>query len=223
MNALITFWSHALAAMLFASLLLWRLSDASRQPGQRLLLAAFALTACWAWLEAVMPQHGLVRFAESARNLVWIGLLYVLSSARDERQHGVRLVYGAIGAVIGLQLVADALALITPSAAIAQTSLILRVTTAAGALVLVHNFYGQAAPASRSHIRLAMLGLAWMWGYDLNLYTVAYIGSPTALALSQWRGVAIALSAPLFALGARHDQGRRFRLSRVKWGCENLL
>ena len=215
MDALITFWSHALAGMLFASLLLWRLSDASRQPGQRLLLAAFALTACWAWLEAVMPQHGLVRFAESARNLVWIGLLYVLSSARDERQHGVRLVYGAIGAVIGLQLVADALALITPSAAIAQTSLILRVTTAAGALVLVHNFYGQAAPASRSHIRLAMLGLAWMWGYDLNLYTVAYIGSPTALALSQWRGVAIALSAPLFALGARHDQGWRFRLSRA--------
>jgi len=36
-NALITFWSHALAAMLFASLLLWRLSDVSRQPGQRLL------------------------------------------------------------------------------------------------------------------------------------------------------------------------------------------
>ena len=215
METLITFWSHALAAMLFASLLLWRLSEASRQPGQRLLLAAFAMTACWAWLDAVMPQHDLVRFAESARNLVWIGLLYNLSSARDERQHGVRWVYSAVGAVIGLQLVADALNFMTPGAAIAQTSLILRITTAAGALVLVHNFYGQAAPASRSHIRLAMLGLAWMWGYDLNYYTVSYIGSPTAFGLSQWRGVAVALSAPLFALGARHDQGWRFRLSRA--------
>ena len=215
MDSLITFWSHALAAMLFASLLLWRLSDASRQAGQRMLLAALAMTACWAWLEAVMPQHGLVKFAESARNLIWVGLLYNLSSARDERQHGVRWVYGAVGAVIGLQLVADALNLLTPGAAIAQTSLILRVTTAAGALVLVHNFYGQAAPASRSHIRLAMLGLAWMWGYDLNYYTISYIGSPTALSLSQWRGVAVALSAPLFALGARHDYGWRFRLSRA--------
>ncbi len=215
MHTLITFWSHALAAMLFASLLIWRLGDVSRQPGQRLLLAAFAMTACWAWLEAVLPEQALARFAESARNLVWIGLLYVLSSARDERQHGVRLVYGAIGAVIGFQLAADALTVITPSAALAQTSLILRITTAAGALVLVHNFYGQAAPASRSHIRLAMLGLAWMWGYDLNHYTVSYIGSPTAPALSQWRGVAVALSAPLFALGARHDQGWRFRLSRA--------
>jgi hypothetical protein len=126
--------------MLFASLLIWRLGDVSRQPGQRLLLAAFAMTACWAWLEAVLPEQALARFAESARNLVWIGLLYVLSSARDERQHGVRLVYGAIGAVIGFQLAADALTVITPSAALAQTSLILRITTAAGALVLVHNF-----------------------------------------------------------------------------------
>ena len=39
MDALIAFWSHALAAMLFAALMLWRLGDASRQPAQRLLLA----------------------------------------------------------------------------------------------------------------------------------------------------------------------------------------
>jgi putative PEP-CTERM system histidine kinase len=214
-EALISFWSHALAAMLFASLLLWRLGEASRQPGQRLLLAAFALTACWAWLAAVTPHNPLVGFAESARNLVWIGLLYSLSSARDERQHGVRLVYGAVAAAIGMQVIAGLVALATPSAAIEQTSQILRITTAAGALVLVHNFYGQAAPTSRSHIRLAMLGLAWMWGYDLNLYTTAYIGAGTGTSLFQWRGVAVALTAPLFALGARHDQGWRFRLSRA--------
>jgi putative PEP-CTERM system histidine kinase len=212
---LITFWSHAFAATLFASLLIWRLGEASRQPGQRLLLAAFALTACWAWLEAVTPLDPLVGFAESARNLVWIGLLYSLSAVRDERQHGVRLVYGAVAAVIGMQLIAGALALFIPLASITQASLILRITTAAGALVLVHNFYGQAAPASRSHIRLAMLGLAWMWTYDLNFYTMAYIGADTAAPLYEWRGLAVALTAPLFALGARHDQGWRIRLSRA--------
>jgi len=214
-DALITFWSHALAAMLFVSLLLWRLGDMSRQPGQRLLLAAFALTACWAWLSAVMPHHPLVGLAESARNLVWIGLLYSLATAAEDRQHGVRLVYSAVAAVIGMQLIAGVLTITSPSPALAQGSLILRITTAAGALVLVHNFYGQAAPASRSHIRLAMLGLAWMWGYDLNFYTVSYIGSVTAPDLAQWRGLAVALTAPLFALGARHDQGWRIRLSRA--------
>ena len=215
MDALISFWSHALAAMLFASLLIWRVGEGSRQPGQRLLLAALALTVCWAWLEAVTPSDRLVGFAESARNLVWIGLLYSLASATDERQHGVRLVYGAVAGVIGMQFIAGVLAIVSPMPAIAQTALILRITTAAGALVLVHNFYGQAAPASRSHIRLAMLGLAWMWGYDLNFYTVSYIGSPNASDLAHWRGVAVALTAPLFALGARSDQGLRIRLSRA--------
>jgi putative PEP-CTERM system histidine kinase len=214
-SALIAFWSHALAATLFVALVIWRLGEASRQPGQRLLLAAFALTACWAWLSAIAPGDPLVGFAESARNLVWIGLLYSLSSAGDERQHGLRLVYGAVSAVIGMQLVTDSLALVSPGGAIAQTSLILRITTAAGALVLVHNVYGQAAPASRSHIRLAMLGLAWMWVYDLNLYTVAYLGSSTSFGLQEWRGLAVAITAPLFAFAARHGEGLKIRLSRA--------
>jgi len=45
MDALITFWSHALAAACFAALMIWRLGEAARQPAQRLLAGAFALTA----------------------------------------------------------------------------------------------------------------------------------------------------------------------------------
>jgi len=219
MTALIAFWSHALAAVAFASLAIWRLGEASRRPGQRLLLGAFALTACWAWLSAVAPGDPLVEFAESARNLIWVGLLYSLSAASDERQHGVRLVYAAVAAAIGLQLVADALALLGPSETVAQTGLILHLATAAGALVLVHNVYGQAAPASRSSIRLAMLGLAMMWLYDLNYYTVAYLGSQGgavgAAGLERWRGLAVALTAPLFALGLRGGDVWRIKLSRA--------
>jgi putative PEP-CTERM system histidine kinase len=162
-----------------------------------------------------MPGDPLNGFAESARNLVWIGLLYSLSAAGDERQHGVRLVYGAVAAVVGMQLIAQLLGLFQPSDVVARTILILDITTAAGALVLVHNLYGQAAPSSRSHIRLAMLGLAWLWGYDLNLYTLAYLGAPSAAGLAEWRGVAVALTAPLFALAARDESGWRIRLSRA--------
>src|SRR6185312_4348040 len=97
----------------------------------------------------------------------------------------------------------------------ARTELVLRITTAAGALVLVHNVYGQAAPASRSHIRLAMLGLALIWTYDLNLYTVLYLGSASAARLVEWRGLAVALAAPLFALSTRNDGSWRIRLSRA--------
>ena len=111
MDALITFWSHALAAACFAALMIWRLGEAARQPAQRLLLGAFALTACWAWLGAVAPNSSMLGFAESARNLVWISLLYSLSAASEEREHGLKLVYAAVAAVIGLQVIGDTLQL----------------------------------------------------------------------------------------------------------------
>lgn len=215
MDALIGFWSHGLAAALFAALTLWRLRDAARRPAQRLLLGAFAVTACWAWLAAVAPGDAIVGYAESARNLLWISLLYSLSAAGDERERGLKLVYGAVAGVIGLQLIGATLELISPSGALAQTGLVLRITTAAGALVLVHNVYGQAAPASRSHIRLAMLGLALIWVYDLNLYTIACLGSAHPEWWAEWRGLAAALAAPMFAMASRDDSGWRIRLSRA--------
>jgi putative PEP-CTERM system histidine kinase len=215
MDALIGFWSHGLAASLFAALTLWRLGDAARRPAQRLLLGAFAVTACWAWLSAVAPGEAIVGYAESARNLLWISLLYSLSAASGEREHGLKLVYGAVAGVIGLQLIGATLELISPSGALAQTGLVLRITTAAGALVLVHNVYGQAAPASRSHIRLAMLGLALIWVYDLNLYTIACLGSASAGRWVEWRGIAVAFAAPMFALASRDESGWRIRLSRA--------
>ena len=216
MNLLIAFWSHALAAALFLSLLLWRLSAGGFSPGHRLLAAALAMTGCWAWLTALEPGTLMVSFAETARNLMWIVLLYTLSSDGQERQHGVRLVYGAVAAVIGFQLVVDIVTLSAgPSATLMETTALLRLTAAAGALVLVHNLYGQASPASRSNIRSAMLALALIWSYDLNLYTIALLDPGTATGLVIWRGVAVALAAPLFALGAGREDGWRIRLSRA--------
>jgi putative PEP-CTERM system histidine kinase len=213
--ALIAFWSHALATAMFGALVGSRLGAGARQPGQRLLLAALGITACWAWLAAIAPADALTSVAETARNLVWVGLLYHLSISSDERQHGVRLVYGAVAAVIGMQFIADAVASGSDGAAARETALLLRITTAAGALVLVHNLYGQAAPASRSNIRFAMLGLALLWAYDLNLYTLAYLDRGSASALFEWRGLAVALTGPLFALGATRSEAWRLRLSRA--------
>ena len=215
MGGVVAFWSHAAAAAIFAALLIWRITSGSRQTGQRLLLAAFALTGCWAWLAAIAPGDPLVAYAETARNLVWIAVLYTLSATGDPRQSGVRLVYGAMGAVLGLQLVADTVVLMVGTGAATATAIILRVTAAAGALVLVHNVYGQASPASRPSIRFAMLALAMMWIYDLNLFTIAYLDPATAAPLFDWRGAAIALTAPLFALAAKREEGWRVRLSRA--------
>jgi hypothetical protein len=109
MTALIGFWSYALAAAAFAAVLIWRVIEPSRQPAQKMMLAGLALTACWAWLAGISGGSALTQYAETARNLVWIGLLYALSTASDERQRGVGLVYGAVAAVLGLQFLVTAL------------------------------------------------------------------------------------------------------------------
>jgi putative PEP-CTERM system histidine kinase len=213
MNGLIGFWSHALAATAFAAVLIWRIIEPSRQPAQKLMLAGLAITACWAWLTGITDGSALARYAETARNLVWIGLLYALSTSSDERQRGVGLVYAAVAAVLGLQFVVTAIVVLNPSSAILATSALLRITVAAGALILVHNFYAQAAPVTRSHVRFTMLGLAAMWLFDLHYHTMRYLDLE-GQAPQDWRGLFMTLAAPLFALGARDDKAWRVKLSR---------
>ncbi|HKX91228.1 MAG TPA: XrtA/PEP-CTERM system histidine kinase PrsK [Sphingomicrobium sp.] len=221
MSGLISFWSYALAACLFASLLLWRLRTRV-DPADRLLLAAFFATAVWATVAAVRgPTDTLAMIAGSLRNLVWVMLLYNMSSGlRHSALKGLRLVFAAVALVIGLQLVLGLLRLAVPlTPALVEnfqaTGQLLRVTMAAGALVLVHNIYGQAAPQSRLRIRGTMLGLTLMWGYDLNLHTVAYLGAPGVDGLYTFRGLFLAFVAPVFALSGRRDSSLKVKLSRA--------
>ncbi len=218
MNGWIAFPAQAAAALLFIALILWRLKAGVRLPAQRLMLAGFALTACWSWLGAIAPGSPLTHLAETFRNFTWLALLHSLSGGGEavERQRGVRLVYGAVGAVLGLQMVADLMPLaMDADATFAMTATLLRITAAAGLLVLVHNIFGQADPASRSAIGMAMLALVATWGYDLNLYTLAYLDPSSSIGLAEWRGVMVALTVPLFAIGAGRADGWRIRLSRA--------
>ncbi len=213
----LAFGGFVAAAMAFLALILWRLRSGVRLPAQRLLLAGFAMTGCWAWLSAVAPSSTLAGLAETFRNLVWLGMLHSLSGGREavERQRGVRLVYGAIAAVLGIEIVLELTPLVTgPEESLAATTILLRMTAASGFLVLVHNLYGQADTPSRSAIGMAMLALVVTWGYDLNLYTLRYLNPESANLVGDWRGVVVCLTAPMFAIGAGQADGWRIRLSR---------
>ena len=50
-------------------------------------------------------------------------------------------------------------------------------------------------------IRGPMLGLTLMFGYDLNLATIAYLDNSAAGELVRLRGVFLALTAPFFTSG----------------------
>ena len=220
MNGLIAFWSYGLAACLFASVMAWRLRERVDGP-ERLLVAGYLATAAWATLSAIRgPTDPVAMPFETCRNLIWIVLLHGMWSGIRDRARGLRLVFGAEALVIGLQLCLNLLVLTValPSelmSDVVSTEYLLRITMSAGALVLVHNLYGQAAPQSRLSIRAPMLGLTLMWGYDLNLYTSAYLGAQGASELFDWRGIFLALIAPLFALRAAGGKTLKLRLSRA--------
>ena len=221
MLSLIAFWSYAVAACLFASVILWRLRE--RVEGTaRLLVAGYFATAVWASVSAIRGPVDLITMpAETLRNLVWLVMLHAMwGDIKNEARSGLKLVFSAVALVIGTQFAANLLMLTLPlgpdlSGDILATEQLMRITMASGSLVLVHNLYGQATPRSRVAIRGPMLGLVLMWGYDLNLYTLAYLGAPGAAQLFDWRGAFVAITAPLFVLGRPSRDTLRIRLSRA--------
>ncbi len=133
---------------------------------------------------------------------------------------GLRLVFGAVALVIGMQLVLGLIVLLLDLPppvleSFLSTEQLLRITMSAGALVLVHNIYGQAEAESRLKIRGPMLGLTLMWGFDLNLYTVAYLNAPGAGDVFNLRGAFMALIAPLFAYRGPEQSSLKVKLSRA--------
>ena len=78
-NGLIAFWSYALAACAFASIVLWRSRSRSDRT-EKLLLAACAGTAIWAVVAAVWGRTDPMTMTfGTLRNLVWVMLLYDMS------------------------------------------------------------------------------------------------------------------------------------------------
>lgn len=224
MQGLIAFWSYALAACAFASIVLWRARSHSDR-SEKLLIAACAGTAIWAGVAAVWGRTDPMTMTfGTLRNLMWVVLLYDMSSGiRGSALSGLRLVFAAVALSIGLHFALSALMFVAALDAaqfndVLTTGSLLRITTSAGALVLVHNIYGQAAPESRLKIRGPMLGLTLMWGYDLNLATLAYLQGSAAVGvdhLFQLRGIFMAFTAPLFAATAALKTSLRVRLSRA--------
>ena len=208
MDALIAFWSHALAAALFAPLMIWRLGEASRQPAQR-CLPAHSHSPRAGRGSGGRARRAVVGFAESARNLLWISLLYSLS-ARERRAPAWaparlwRRRRGDRHAADRRHARPD----LSPSEAIAQTGLILRITTAAGALILVHNLYGQAAPGEPLALALPDARPGGDVGLrPPSLHRRLFHARAVGAALFALRGLAVALPRRCSRSASRNESG----------------
>ncbi len=153
--------------------------------------------------------------------LAWFLVVYRLF-ASDGRHSSVRPIRAVVAALSVVELLQLGLVIIRPSASTPQASqalfelaATLRLLSAVGALVLVHNLVVGASPAGRLTLRWPAAALAAMWLYDLNFYTAAYLSGETSDVLGAIRGALMLLMTILLALGAARQSAEiRLRPSR---------
>jgi putative PEP-CTERM system histidine kinase len=188
------------------------------------MILALAFTASWCLISAIYdPSNPLVQYSETSRNLAWILLIFRLfaNDGRDASMGAVRPVIVALGFVELLQL--PLLYMKMSNAAVPETqelafeiSAMLRMMTAIGALVLLHNLYVGAMANSRQLLRWSSTALAVIWGFDLNLYTITYLGDEPPSMLVALRGfVAVGLAFALAISSNSASMGMQFSPSRA--------
>lgn len=214
--------SHLIACLGFGGLAIALGFRRQRTAAGLWLIGACIMTALWAGLVVLAVRYGgaylaLISPAESLRTGAWFAFLVAMLSrswAGGERNRSALTVAGGLLLVVGLQLAIDLLTGMPRSAAVAYLFLLTRLATAIGGVVLVHNLYINTAPANRWSVRLLCIGLAFLFGYDLNLYTLAFLSGRPSGDLAAVRGAADALVVPLIAVSAWRNRQWRIQLSR---------
>ena len=217
--------AHVLGAIASVAVALWLMRRRDRLgPATAAIIPALLLTAGWCIVFASTGHiTAATSVAETLRNLAWLLVIYRLfaSDGRHESLAPIRPVVFSLAFVelvtltIGLSV--DRIALEPEALEIAFDFLsMFRLLETVGVLVLVHNLYAGASGHSQASLRWPATGLAILWTFDLNLYTIAYLGNGWPLEIAASRGLAaIALSA-LIAIGASKNRNAlRFRPSRA--------
>jgi putative PEP-CTERM system histidine kinase len=216
---------HVSAAVCAVMLAVWlrkrtdRLGSAGRST-----IAALVLTAMWSLAEAI-ELHGsfVTTVLEGARNLLWLLVVYRLF-AEDGRRDSVSPIRPVLAALIFVELIVLSLNFVVTHLQIdadfhqiaVGLGILLRLLVTVGALVLVHNLYGGALREARLGLRWPAAGLAALWVFDLNLYTVAYLATEWPREIAALRGIATIALVSLFAIGASHGRDAlRLRPSRA--------
>jgi putative PEP-CTERM system histidine kinase len=222
---LLSFAMHLAGAAACGVAMVWVLKRGDRERIDRApLLGALAATAGWCVVHAALgPTAALTAAVEIGRNLTWIYLIFRLF-ANDGRHQSMRPIRPVVYALCFVELLQLVLLAIAASYALTadlqllvlQVMAMFRVLVAVGSLVLLHNLYVGAAQPVRQVLRWTTAALAALWAFDLNVYTVAYLGQTYPYELFAMRGLVIALAAIPLAIGATSGAASmRLRPSRT--------
>lgn len=225
LGAFLAIASYVAGSVLSAGAGLWiaRFGERNR-PDRKALIAAAFLTAAWCSLVAALgPFSSAAMLAETARNLALIAVIFRLFSA-DGRDESLKPIRPVIIALVLVQLLQPVLVFIkarsqfTPElvSLTFEVGTVLNMLVTIGVLVLLHNLYAGAAAASRRVLRWSVIGLAGIFAYDLNLYTMAYLLGEYPDWLMSLRGLFTGVMAGLLAAGAvSESRALQFQPSRA--------
>ncbi|WP_416831679.1 MAG: XrtA/PEP-CTERM system histidine kinase PrsK [Erythrobacter sp.] len=216
---------YLIGAVLSVGAGLWvaRYGDRDR-PDRAAVLAALAMIGVWCVVSLSLPMgHPAIEIAETFRNLALIAVIFRLFAA-DGRDESLKPIRPVIIALALVQMFQPVLLFVEAQAGdfsrIAQITFevgtVLNMLVAIGALMLLHNLYAGAAASSRRIIRWTGIGLAMIFAYDLNLFTIAYLVGEYPSLLVALRGLVVGVMASLLAFGANATSGGlQFRPSRA--------
>ncbi|GGC00076.1 histidine kinase [Novosphingobium endophyticum] len=215
----------AAIAVVSLAIWLWPRRDRFGSAGG-VIVAALLLTAGWSLAVAASTASRpdfTPSLAESMRNLGWLFVIYRLfaSDGRHASLAPIRPVILALAFVELLHLsvtFALSTAVLAPDVprAVFDFNVMFRLLVTVGGLVLTHNLYAGASRETRPGLRWPTSGLAFLWAFDLNLYTIAYLAGTWPVEIAAFRGLATLLLAGSFALAASKSRDElRFRPSRA--------
>ncbi|GGD91886.1 histidine kinase [Tsuneonella deserti] len=197
----------AIASALVA-VILWRKDSGRRE--RAAMIVALALTAAWCATNAAWgPGTVFASMLETARNLAWIVVVYRLF-ANDGRDVSIAPIRPLVLSIAFVECLQPAVTMLGLRLAATEkihdvafsVSSMLHALVSIGALVLLHNLYAGASAVSRQILRWPAAALGLMWGYQLNLYTIAWFAQSTPGELTGLRGLVVTAAALLFAIGA---------------------
>lgn len=219
-------FSHLIAALGFAGLagaVLWQ----RRQTGASLWLATAAgVSAVWAGIFVFATRFGMpwanwLTGSETLRSAAWIAFLIAMLRQTwrlDERLRSSFVIAGGLGFIVTMQFALDMLGIangLGPEHSLAtQLFVVLRLTVAVSGLVLVHNLYVNSPDQTRGGVRILAIGIAGLFGYDLNFYTLQFLLPPASPDLFNIRGAVDVITVPLLLLSAREAWVARMQVSR---------
>jgi len=231
-----SFWQSAAGLTDFAgacaglSVAAWLLPRRERfGPAGNALVASLVMTTVWCIAELVTgAQSVTANWALAIRNITYLGAVCRLF-ASDGRHTSLAPVRPVIVA-LGFAALSVPLAVITQERLAAATGMVehfrhglvfhitimLAMLVTVGSLVLVHNLYVGAAQAYRAVLRWPTSAMALVWGYELNLYTAAYLSGRWPIELAALHGlVDVAFTLILLVGASRGREELRLRPSRA--------